>query len=100
MIVIVHQTIGMTEPAIPVDDMGKPGEELHSITVVHHDILPGIPPTGDMIDGPREFNAEWTSHEAGVYFFECAIARPDPYLRLESPNGQADGTLFFSLFPS
>ena len=71
---VVHQTVGMAEPAIPIDHMGKEGEELRPIAVIHHNVLPGIAPTGDMIDGPGEFKTERTCHGAGVYpsqMYDC-----------------------------
>ena len=66
MVVIVHQAVGMAAPAVAIDHMGEEGEPLRPITVVRHDVLPGIPPTGDMVDGPRIFNAQRTGHGAGV----------------------------------
>ena len=78
MIVIVHQAIRVAEPAKAVDDMGEEGKSLRPITVVHHDILPGIAPTGDMIERAGKLKAKWTGHGAGVYASECMVARPDP----------------------
>jgi hypothetical protein len=68
----------MAEPAIAIDDMSKQGEKLQPIASIPHDVLASIPPTGNMVDGARIFNAERTSHEAEVYAFACTIARPDP----------------------
>lgn len=78
MIVIVHQAIGIAEPAIPIDHMGEQREELGAIAVIRHDVLPGIPPTSDVVDGTGKLKAEWTSHGAGIYDSDCSIARHDP----------------------
>ena len=64
MIVIIHQAIGVAEPAKAVDDMGEEEDKLRPIAVVHHDILAGIPPTGDMIDSSGELNTKWAGHGA------------------------------------
>jgi hypothetical protein len=68
MIVIAHQAIGVAEPAKPVDDMGENRQPLRPIAVVHHDVLPGVAPTGDMVDGPGKLNAQWTRHRVGGYW--------------------------------
>ena len=78
MIVVVHQTIGMAEPAVPIDDVREYREELRAVAVVHHDGLPGVPTARDVVHGPRKLNAQRTSHGAGVYLLLCMIARPDP----------------------
>jgi len=57
MIVIVHKAIGMTAPAIALDDVGEHRQPLRSVAVIGNDILPGIAPTGDVIDGARKFDA-------------------------------------------
>ncbi|MCM3901794.1 MAG: hypothetical protein ND866_08820 [Pyrinomonadaceae bacterium] len=66
MIVVVHYTIGVAEPDIAINDMGQHGEKLRSVAVVHHDVLPSIAATGDVIDGPGKLNAKWTGHAARV----------------------------------
>lgn len=78
MIVIVHQAIGMAEPPITINNMGEQGQKLRPIAVLHHDVLPGIAPTGDMIDGTGEFKTKRTRHGARDYPSQCVIARPDP----------------------
>jgi hypothetical protein len=66
MIVVVHETIGVTQPAETINNMGEQGQDLCPIPVVRHNILSSIPPTGHMIDGTGELNAEGTRHDAGV----------------------------------
>lgn len=78
MIVIVHQAVGMAQPAVAIDDVGQNREPLGAVAVVGHDILPGIAPAGDMVDGAGYLNAEWTSHGRECSLRECSIARPDP----------------------
>jgi hypothetical protein len=60
MIVVVHQALGVAEPAVAIDDMGQEGEPLGPIAVIVHDVLPGIAPTGDVVDGAGEFKAKRT----------------------------------------
>lgn len=62
MVVVIHQTIGMTEPAIPIDDMGEQREEGRAVPVIRHDSLAGIAATGHMVDGTGKFQTKGTSH--------------------------------------
>lgn len=57
MIVVVHQTVGVTEPAIPVNDMPEQREKLRPIAIIHHDVLPRIAAAGDVVDGVRKLDA-------------------------------------------
>lgn len=63
---IVHQVESMAEPSVPIDHMGKQGEEVGSIAVVCHNGLSSIAPTCDMIVGAGEFKTEWTDHGAAI----------------------------------
>ena len=54
MIVIVHQTVGMAHPPIAIDNMGQQAQPLQAVPVVSHDVLPGVAPTRDMVDGAGE----------------------------------------------
>lgn len=62
MIVIVHQTVGMAEPAVPIDDVGQEREKGGTILLIPHDVLPRIATTGDVIDGARVFDAQGAGH--------------------------------------
>ena len=63
MKVIVHQTVGIALPAVPIDYMGQQGQPVRSIAVIPHDLLPGVAATGHMVDSAGHFNAERSSHE-------------------------------------
>src|SRR6185295_6256250 len=77
MIVVVHQAVGMAEPAVAIHDVGKHGEKLRSVAVVHHDVLSGVPPTGDVVGGSGVLYAKWAGHTAGLQRTECGITRPN-----------------------
>ena len=79
MIVIVHQTIGITTPAKAIDDMGKERAPLQPVAVVIHNVLPGIAPTRNMVHGARIFNAKRTGH--GREYSEPIIPLQDLTLR-------------------
>jgi hypothetical protein len=88
MIVVVHQTVRVAAPSVPIDDMGEQREPLRPIAVIVHNVLPGIAPTGEVIDGAGELKTKRTGHDTGVYPSECVIARPDPasvFLGLDGP---------------
>lgn len=59
----------------PADEQGQ---NLRSIAVVRHDMLVGIVPTRDMIDGIGEFEMKRTRHGRNGYPSRCNITRPDP----------------------
>lgn len=62
---IVHQTVGVAAPVIPIDDMREQRKKRCPVLMIDDDVLPGIAATRDMIHGIREFNAEQARHEAG-----------------------------------
>jgi hypothetical protein len=58
--VVVHQAVGVAQPAIAIDDMGHESEPLRPVAVIVHDVLPGIAPNRDVIDGAGKFKAKRT----------------------------------------
>ena len=62
MIVVVHEAIGVTEPAIPIDHLGQQGQPRGAITVIRNYVLAGIAPTRDVVDGSGKFQTQWTCH--------------------------------------
>ena len=66
MIVIVHQAIGMAEPAEAIDDMREERQPRGSILIGRDDVLPGVAATGDMIDGVGKFKTQGAGHGASV----------------------------------
>ena len=63
---------------LAIDHMGKAGQKLRAVKIITDDVLAGIPPTCDAIDGPGDFKTKRTCHGAGVHPSQCAIASPDP----------------------
>ena len=57
MIVVVHEAIGVTELAIPIDHMGEQGQPRGAITVIRDHVLAGIAPTRDVGRRPPEIQA-------------------------------------------
>ncbi len=51
MIAIVHRTVGLIQPAIPVDRLGEGGEKPRTIFVIAHDPLVGVSASSQMMDG-------------------------------------------------
>jgi hypothetical protein len=62
MIVIVHQTIGMAEPAKTTDHLTEDGQPSLPICIDQDDALARIAATGHMVDCVGEFNAKGPSH--------------------------------------
>jgi hypothetical protein len=62
MIMIVHHTIGMAQPRIPIHHVGKHRQEAPPVVIIGYDSLARIAPTGHVIDGVREREAERTGH--------------------------------------
>ena len=58
MIVVVHQTEGITAPAEAIKDVGKSLKEQRAVPIIEHNVLAGIAATGDMIDGTGIFEAQ------------------------------------------
>jgi hypothetical protein len=82
MIVVIHQTVGVAKPPVPIDDVGQQRQPLRPITVIVHDVLPGIAPTRDVVDGSGEFETKRTRHDAAAYPSACSIERADPILSI------------------
>jgi hypothetical protein len=51
VVVVVHQAVGVAEPAIPGDDVREGADKYLTVLMVPKDPLPGIPPGGEMVDG-------------------------------------------------
>ncbi len=63
VVVVVHQAVGMAEPPIAGDDLAEGLEKDLATRVVPEDLLPGVPPGGEMIDRTRIFDSEGPRHE-------------------------------------
>lgn len=55
------------------DDMPQQPEKTPAVFVIHGDVLPGIAPDGDVVEGAGIFNAEWASHGAYSSSRRCAM---------------------------
>lgn len=62
----------MAEPMKPLDNLGEHIEERLAVGVIDIDILEGISPGGDMINGPRELNTQRSGHEIIIPLLMCA----------------------------
>jgi len=62
MIMIGHQTIGMTPPMKPLTYLGVDLKKRGAIGIIEENILPSIPACRDMIQSTRIFNAKGSSH--------------------------------------
>ena len=62
VIMIIHQTIGMTYPAESLDNMRKDRKKCFSVGVVLIDYLLGISPTCDMIHCTGKLDSQWSGH--------------------------------------
>jgi hypothetical protein len=63
MIMVVHKTISMTEPMIPILDLLHYIEEYLTVPIILEDGLPCIPSGGDMVYCPRVLNPQWPRHK-------------------------------------
>lgn len=72
MVVIVHKAVGMTQPAILVDDLRKCGEKPHTIFVLADDTLTGVSASTQIVDGVEKLETERASH-AGTLFQSSAM---------------------------
>jgi len=62
MVMIFHETVSMANPIEPGYDGGKDIQEPIPIGSIQKNRLPGVSPTGYMINGSSEFNTQWPSH--------------------------------------
>jgi hypothetical protein len=62
MIVVGHQTVGITHPLHPPPDLPEHVEERLSIFIVQVDIRPVMATGGDMVQRTRKLYAQWSSH--------------------------------------
>jgi hypothetical protein len=62
MIMIVHKTIGMAEPMIPIIQLLQNIEQHPSIPIVLKNSPPRIPPGGDMINSLSILNPQRSRH--------------------------------------
>ena len=57
VVMVVHQTIGIAAPALLVDLAAEQGEEPGTVRVVEEDVLAGIAPGRQVVDGARKFQS-------------------------------------------
>ncbi len=60
--------------------MGEEGQKLHAVTIITDEVLAGIAPTRDVIDGAGKFKTKRVCHGAGHYPSQCMIADLTPFL--------------------
>lgn len=78
MIVVAHQTIGMTAPADTVNDVGQLLKKQRAVPIIRNNVPSGIAATRDMVDDTEIFKAQRTGHGGTLQQSLCQIIRPDP----------------------
>lgn len=78
---VVHQAIGVAEPAIAIHDVSQNRKEASPVVIIRHDVLAGIASPGDVVHGVGKFEAERTRHGQRLAHPICD-ARPDPFYSL------------------
>jgi len=99
VVIVGHQAICMTDPAVSVDNVGKDFEESGSITVVKKDVLLRIATTGNVVDSAFVLQPQRSGHS--LYRLAQRIQKNEglnPHtlvtVRATAPaEGRADGTL-------
>ncbi len=72
-----HQTVGVTASTEAIGDVAQPVEEERAVSIIEHDVLPGVTATRDMVDGTGIFKAERSCHSKQPSQSQCAVVRPD-----------------------
>ena len=66
MVVVRHETVGVTQPVIPFVDVLKGVKKVLAILVVFEDCLLFVAARGNMVYGTGVFYAKRTGHGANV----------------------------------
>jgi hypothetical protein len=64
MIVVRHQTVGVTHPLYPTTDLSQDIQKGLSVAIVQGNIRPTMATGGDMVQGTLAFYTQWASHAA------------------------------------
>src|SRR2546427_9126074 len=64
VIVVVHQTVGVTQPVKSVNHLAQDLQEHFAIPIVIEDVFSGVTPGGYMVNRTVKFHSERTSHDA------------------------------------
>ena len=63
---IVHQAIAMQEKVIALADFTEDAEKVSKIILMEKDMLLGISPGGNMIEGSGELDTQWSGHVINI----------------------------------
>ncbi len=63
MVMIAHQTLGITPPLLLLHFLAEQRQESTTVSVIERDSLPPIATSGDMIESPVLLKASWSSYE-------------------------------------
>jgi hypothetical protein len=63
MIVVLHQTVSVADPAVTGNDPGERLKKKLAVGLGEKDPLPSVTPTGQMIDGTGKFQSKRSRHE-------------------------------------
>src|SRR5207253_3040653 len=77
MPMVVHQTVGVTDPFIPGDNTGKRTQKVSAIVISKKEFMASIAARGEMINSPGNSGLNGRAMPC-FYNTTCWIARPDP----------------------
>jgi hypothetical protein len=63
MVMGIHETKGMAEPVVMVRNIRQKVEKACAVGIIGVDRRTGVPATGHVVEGSREFNASGSGHE-------------------------------------
>lgn len=75
MVVVVHQAIGMAEPAEASHRLGQDRQPGLAIRVIARDPLAGVAPTGNMVDGVGKLKSQGTGHGEAAYMRQMSYCK-------------------------
>jgi hypothetical protein len=78
--VVVHKAIGIADPPKALDEVGEKLDEVATVLVSPENLLTGIAPGGDVVEGTGVLNTERTGHGERISWIrgKCYNERPDP----------------------
>lgn len=78
VVVVVHEVVGVTEPAKAVHHLGEHVQESLPILVVQKSILAGVTSGGDVVHCPGVLDLEWSCYinSLSLTLFDCKTLPP------------------------
>ena len=63
VVVVLHEAVGMAEPAVARDPLGEKAQKRFAIRRIHEDPLTGVAASSEMINCARVLKPQGTGHE-------------------------------------